>query len=169
MNTTALNTQIPHLNIQLLPDGLIRLENESMGDSYVVDIHPLQLRFMAEKLGMIGEVSASDAELLRTERGRAANLERDLGRYKRALLHINVRAEQLYDNIFRCSQRGHEDLSIEVAQSAALSDFAEHICIEFEDQFVASSEPEYYTHAREAVANQSEPPGSQGQLALKPA
>ena len=138
MNTSTLDTQIPHLNIQVLPDGLIRLENESMGDSYVVDIHPLHLRFMAEKLGLISEVSASDAELLRTERGRGADLERTLDRYKRALLHFKVRAEQLHDNIFNCSQRGNEELGIEVAQSAALADFAEIICIEFEDDFTPS-------------------------------
>lgn len=135
MNTTSLNTQIPHLNIQVLPDGLIRLENESMGDSYVVDIHPLHLRFMAEKLGLISEMSASDAELLRTERGRVADLDRTLDRLKRALLHFKVRAEQLHDNIVNCSQRGHEDLGVEVAQSAALADFSEHICMEFDQDF----------------------------------
>ena len=129
---------IPHLNIEVLPDGLIRLENESMGDSYAVDIHPMQLRHIAEKMGLIAEVSASDAELLRTERGRVADLDRALARCKRALLHIRVRAEQLHKNIFSCSQQGHEDLGIEVAQSAALADFAEHICIEFENEFTAT-------------------------------
>lgn len=128
---------IPHLNIEVLPGGLIRLENESMGDSYVVDIHPVHLRHIAQKMGLIAEVSATDAELLRTERGRVAELESALDRYKRALLHIKVRAEQLHENVVSCSQRGHEDLGVEVAQSAALTDFAEHICIEFADDFTA--------------------------------
>lgn len=135
---TNFTDTIPQLNIEVLPGGLIRLENESMGDSYVVDIHEVHLRHIAEKMGLIAEVSASDAELLRTERGRVAALERTLDRYKRALLAIKVRAEQLHDNIFNCSQRGHEDLGIEVAQSAALADFAEFVCIEFEDDFTAN-------------------------------
>lgn len=84
---------------------------------------------------MISEVSASDAELLRTERKLSADLNITLQRYMRALLLVKSRSEQLYENIYRCSQRGHEDLCVEVAQSAALLDFAEHICIEFEDDF----------------------------------
>lgn len=115
---------IPHLDIELLPNGNIRLENESMGDSYAVDIHPLHLRLLAEKLGLVREMSASEAEQ-----------SRDISRYKRALLMIRDRAEQLHQNIFAMSQRGHEDLGIEVAQSAALADMSESICIEFEDDF----------------------------------
>ena len=133
---------IPHLNIEVLPDGLIRLENESMGDSYAVDVHEVHLRHIAKKMGLVAEISATEAELLRTERGRVADMKGALDRYKRALLHFKVRAEQLHKNLFNCSQQGHEDLGIEVAQSAALADFAEHICIEFEDDFSASSGPE---------------------------
>lgn len=99
----------------------------------------MHLRHIAEKMGLIAETSATDAELLRTERGRSADLERTLDRYKRALLHVRVRAEQLHNNIVSCSQQGHEDLGIEVAQSAALADFAEHVCIEFEDDFTATT------------------------------
>ena len=135
---TTFTDSIPHLNIEVLPGGLIRLENESMGDSYAVDVHPLQLRHIAEKMGLVAEMSATEAELLRTERGRVADLERTLDRCKRALLAVKVRAEQLHDNIFNCSQRGHEDLGIEVAQSAALADFAEYVCIEFENDFTAT-------------------------------
>ena len=142
---TNFTDTIPHLNIEVLPDGLIRIENKSMGDSYTVDVHQVQLRHIAGKMGLVAEMTATDAELLRTERGRVADLESTLTRYKRALLHFRVRAEQLHDNIFNCSQRGHEDLDVEVAQSAALADFAEHICIEFEDEFTAeraSNNPE---------------------------
>lgn len=137
--TTTFKDSLPHLNIDVLENGLIRLENESMGDTYAVDVHPVQLRHIAEKMGLVAETSATDAELLRTECGRAAELERAVDRYKRALLHIRVRAEQLHNNIVSCSQRGHEDLGIEVAQSAALADFAEHVCIEFEDDFTATT------------------------------
>lgn len=126
---------IPHLNIEVLPGGLVRLENESMGDTYAVDMHPVQLRHIAEKMGLIAELSATDAELLRTERGRVAELKGAVDRYKRALLHLRARAEQLHENVVSCSQRGHEDLGVEVAQSAALADFAEHICVEFENEF----------------------------------
>ena len=137
--TKEFKDAIPQLNIEVLENGCIRLESESIDDNYIVDIHPVHLRYIAEKMGLIAETSATDAELLRTERGQVADLKRTLDRYKRALLHIKVRAEQLHDNIFNCSRRGHEDLSVEVAQSAALADFAEHICVEFEDDFTVTS------------------------------
>ncbi len=116
--------EIPHLNIEVLADGIIRLENESMGDNYVVDVHPIHLRLMAERMGLVREVSASGAELLR-----------DLDRYKRALLMIRDRAEQLHQNILGLSQLGNEKMGTEVAQSAALANMADHICIEFENDF----------------------------------
>jgi len=133
--TTTFNDSLPHLNIEILENGCIRLENESMGDSYTVGIHPVHLRHIAEKLGLITETTATDAELLRTERRQVADLKRDMDRYKRALLAIRERSEQLYDNIHRRSLEDDTDLGIEVAQAAALSDFSEHICVEFEDDF----------------------------------
>ena len=44
---------VPHLNIEVLNNGNIRLENESMGENYAVDIHPIQLRHIAEKMGLV--------------------------------------------------------------------------------------------------------------------
>lgn len=61
-----MNTEIPHLKIERLANGCIRLENESMGDSYMVDVHPLHLRYMAEQLGLVGAMSDTEAQALRT-------------------------------------------------------------------------------------------------------
>lgn len=60
-----MNTEIPHLKIERLENGCIRLENTDCGDSYVVDIHPLHLRYMAEKLGLVGAMSETEAQALR--------------------------------------------------------------------------------------------------------
>ena len=139
--TTTFKDTLPQLNIEVMENGCIRLENQDGGDSYVVDIHPVHLRHIAEKMGLIAEMSATDAELLRTERGRVADLKRDMDRYKRALLGIRERSEQLYDNIRRRSQEHDTDLGIEVAQAAALSDFSEHICVEFEDDYTVITKP----------------------------
>ena len=137
--TTTFKDALPQLNIEVMENGCIRLENQDGGDSYVVDIHPVHLRHIAEKMGLITETSATDAELLRTERVRVADLLRTMDRYKRALLAIRERSEQLYDNIYRRSQEDDMDIVVEIAQAAALSDFSEHICVEFEDEFTATS------------------------------
>ncbi|WP_399683993.1 hypothetical protein [Xenophilus sp.] len=119
--------EIPSLSIALLPNGNLRLEDESFGESAVVDVHPCQLRLMAEKLGLVREVSASDADMLRTERERAAQAIADLERLIPWLEMLETRCSQLHDNIMGVSQAGHEDVNIEIAQSAALADIAEQV------------------------------------------
>ena len=57
---------IPHLNIEVLENGCIRLENESMGDSYVVDIHPVHLRHIAEKMGLVDSSDPTAAKTITT-------------------------------------------------------------------------------------------------------
>ena len=108
---------IPHVNIKVLNNGNVQLENNSMSESYVVDIHPIHLRHIAEKIGLVREVLASEADQLRAERGRTAELVRDMERYKRVLVLIRDRAEQLHQNIYALSQLGRKDMCIEVAQS----------------------------------------------------
>ena len=61
--TKEFKDAIPHLNIEVLENGCIRLENESIDDSYVVDLHPVHLRHIAEKMGLI---ATSDTQALKT-------------------------------------------------------------------------------------------------------
>lgn len=56
---------IPHLNIEVLSNGMVRLENESMGESYAVDIHLIQLRHIAETVGLVRKMSAAEADTMR--------------------------------------------------------------------------------------------------------
>ena len=117
----VMTEMIPHLTIEILGSGLIRLENESMGDCYAVDLHPIQLRHLAEKMGLIKKGSVDKDRLL--------------ARLKREMLMIRDRCEQLHQNIYGLSQLGHEDMGIEVAQSAALADITDLICTDFENEF----------------------------------
>lgn len=45
--------KLPNLEITKTEDGLIRLTQEGQGESDIVDIHPLQVRIIAEKLGLL--------------------------------------------------------------------------------------------------------------------
>ena len=118
---------IPNLTIELLANGNLRLEDENFGESAVVDIHPCQIRLMAEKLGLVREVYASDVDMLRTERERAAHAIADLERLVPWLEMLETRCSQLHDNILGIGEAGHEDVNIEIAQSAALADIAEQV------------------------------------------
>jgi hypothetical protein len=124
--------EMPHLKVTATENGLIRLENEMLGDSYFVDIHPMQLRHVAQMAGLLPEVSASDADMLRTERAMTAELRRDMDRCKRTLAMLHGRCEQLYKNLCDRADEGRTDLCIELAQSAALADMTTLLCADFE-------------------------------------
>jgi hypothetical protein len=116
-----MNEHIPHLNIESLDDGNLRLENESMGDSYVVDIHPLHLRYMAEKLGLVREVSASEADALRT-----------VTTLKRRLRVLLDRINHLDDWLHQHSDTAHADLSYEQTYSMATWELASEFCADLD-------------------------------------
>jgi hypothetical protein len=140
---------IPNLAIQRLENGNLRLEDKSFSEGAIVDVHPSQLLLMAERLGLVRDLSASEADM-----------KRDLALYRRALLGIRDRAEQLHENIFSLSMQGREDMGIEVAQSAALADFASFICGEFEDYFVADPPKEARTTPKNGDVQEPQKRGS---------
>lgn len=68
--TTQMNTgwieQIPGVEVELLDSGNIRVTDKSdFNQDYSVDLHPIHLRLIAERMGLARELSASEAEALR--------------------------------------------------------------------------------------------------------
>lgn len=121
---------IPNLSIQRLDNGNLRLEDKSFSEGAIVDVHPSQLRLMAERLGLVREISLTETELHARERERADALRNELDRIVGWLMMIETRATQLHDNIMGVSQNDHEDVHIEIAQSAALADIVEQVLID---------------------------------------
>lgn len=119
---TTFTDTIPHLSIEVLPGGLIRLENESMGDSYAVDVHPLQIRHIAEKIGLVREVSAFDADPLR----KVIELQR-------RLLALKDRIDHLGEYLALHSDHRHADLSYETNYATATADVCDAYCADFAD------------------------------------
>lgn len=119
--------EIPSLTIEKLENGNLRLEDKSYGDGAVVDVHPCQLRLMAEKLGLVPELSASASELLRIERQRSMRTIAELERLVPWLEMLEARCSQLHENVLGIAEAGHEEVNIEIAQSAALADISEQI------------------------------------------
>lgn len=111
---------IPHLNIEVLSSGIIRLENESMGDSYVVDVHPLQLRHIAEKIGLVREVSAFDADNFRK-----------VSELQRRLIALKDRIDHLGEYLALHSDHRHADLSYENSYATATADICDAYCADF--------------------------------------
>ncbi|MDQ0084562.1 biotin operon repressor [Variovorax boronicumulans] len=57
---------IPQVEIELLEGGNVRVTDKSdFNQDYSVDLHPIHLRLIAEKMGLVREMSASEADALR--------------------------------------------------------------------------------------------------------
>jgi hypothetical protein len=81
MHTTQ---TFPSLSIEALPSGLFRLEDDHMGDTYSVDIHPAQVQVLATMVGFTMPNKTAKllnrlADRLKTVTKQARDLERMLG------------------------------------------------------------------------------------------
>jgi hypothetical protein len=121
-----MNTEIPHLKIERLENGCIRLENESVGDSYVVDIHPLHLRYMAEKLGLARQMSASEAEALRM-----------VDKLARRLQVLHERIEMVREWMWQNKDFEHCDITVEAWHMDATLDLSKEFVAEIEESRAA--------------------------------
>jgi|JI6StandDraft_1071083.scaffolds.fasta_scaffold280570_1 hypothetical protein len=111
---------IPHLNIEVLSNGMVRLENESMGESYAVDIHLIQLRHIAETVGLVRKMSAAEADTMR------AVIE-----LRRRLLALKDRIDHLGEYLALHSDHRHADLSYETNYATATADICDAYCADF--------------------------------------
>lgn len=118
----GVNTDIPQLKIELLASGCIRLENNDCGVSYAVDIHPTQLRYLAEKAGLIRDMCAIDADLMR----RIATL-------KRRMLVLKTRIKYLGSYLCVNSDSEHADLSYEQGYAIATADICDEFCADLDE------------------------------------
>jgi hypothetical protein len=114
----------PELKIELMNDGmgegLILLEQDSCGQIDRVSIHPVHLRYMAEKFGLI---ETSDPQAART----IATLER-------RLRLLRDRIDQIGDWLTNHPGRAHADLDREIIYIEATSDIADEFCEDMEGQ-----------------------------------
>lgn len=116
-----MNDSIPDLKIELMNDGigdgliLLTQDGGGNGDDRVA-IHPLHLRFMAEKFGL---VDTSDPQAQKT-----------IATLTRRLHLLNDRIEHLADWLVTHSDNRHADLSYEQTYARATADMAEEFCAE---------------------------------------
>lgn len=118
-----MNDNIPDLKIEMLNDGqgdgLILLEQDSGGNIGRVAIHPIHLRYMAEKMGLL---ESSDPTANKT-----------ITTLQRRMVALRDRIENLSDWMARFSDHRHADLSHETTRLTAMADLAREWCCEFEE------------------------------------
>jgi hypothetical protein len=146
-----MNEFIPHLNIESLENGNLRLENESVGDSYVVDLHPIHIRLLAEKLGLIASPAEPSAE-----QPTFAEQARDVDRLKRNMLRVRENALQLQDKFATGADWAHADLTFEMSLINTLVHLLDMAVDDFADDFTGH-DPEPYLPALEIGAQSGSP------------
>ena len=118
-----MNDSIPDLKIELINDdhgeGLILMEQDSGGNLVRVAIHPIHLRYMAEKMGLVESSDPTAAKTIAT--------------LQRRLVALRDRIESLADWMARYSDHKHADLSHETTQLDAMADLAREWCHDFEE------------------------------------
>jgi hypothetical protein len=116
-----LTDNIPQLAIENNEDGTITLEQDWSGNVDRVTVHPLHLRFMAERLGLVREMSASEADALRT-----------VAALKRRLLVLQKRINHLGEYLALHSDSEHADLTYEQGYATATADIADEFCADLD-------------------------------------
>jgi len=120
---TSFNDSIPELKIEQMNDGigegLILLEQDSGGNIDRVAIHPVHLRHMAEKFGLI---ETSDPKAAK-----------EIATLKRRLRMLRDRVDHLGDWLANHSDHKHADLTYEVTYATATADLADEWCAEMEE------------------------------------
>lgn len=140
-----MNDNIPELKIELMDDSigsLILLEQDSCGNLDRVAIHPIHLRYMAEKFGLI---ESSDPQGQKT-----------IATLTRRLHLLRDRIGHLHNYLVNHSDHKHADLSYEVTYTTACIDLADEFCAELVDTVTPSND----------TKNQITPAQTNGQLDL---
>ncbi|PZP95528.1 MAG: hypothetical protein DI587_22255 [Variovorax paradoxus] len=128
---------IPRLKIEANDDGTLTLEQDWCGNVDRVAVHPVHVRHLAERLGMIREMSASDAELLRTERGQVASLRQENDRLKRNMLRLREHALSLQRDFAEHADWAHADLLEPMNQINSVVSLFDMACDDFADAYEA--------------------------------
>lgn len=127
-----MNDRFPELKIEHLTDGmgdgLILLEQDSSGNIDRVAIHPVQLRYMAEKMGLM-ESSAPQTQ-------------KTIATLTRRLLVLRERIDSLADYMRNHSDHKHADLSFETMHINATADIAAEFVAELDDVQTVTEPPE---------------------------
>lgn len=124
-----MNDTIPALTIEQLDPsnsgGLIVLEQDTCGNVDRVALHPLHVRHLAEKFGL---VSTCDPDAAKT----IATMTRRMRLLTERVQHLNG---WLHDQ----SDTRHADFTYEQSYSQATADLAAEFCHELDERFNASN------------------------------
>jgi hypothetical protein len=135
-----MKTTVPQLSIEVLESGLLRLENERDGNT--LDVHPVQVRLMAEQLGLLPP--QGQADLLAKFATKADHLAQENVRLKCNMIRVRELAQELRDYIADSMDWSDSDplyFTAEVLRANMLVSAADMATDDFIDEYVIRAEP----------------------------
>ncbi|RUR65882.1 hypothetical protein EJP67_02285 [Variovorax guangxiensis] len=146
--TTGWAEEMPALKIELMANGSLRLEATDPYDNGddVVEVHPLQLRLAAEKLGLVPQLSASEAENLRT-----------INKLARRLRVLHERIKQVHEWMWENKSFDQCDINIEAWYIDATLDLSAEFQAEIEESRVVVTPRNAESRPPRAVRDQVAP------------
>ncbi|MFL9670462.1 helix-turn-helix domain-containing protein [Variovorax sp. AB1(2024)] len=126
--------EIPGLEIELLGNGNVRLTEKAdfEGESWV-DVHPIHVRFIAEKLGLLPTRTACDAQGLIDLRSEVEGLQR-------CMKWVQAQADSLHKMLSKANDRHDHELYPEVYSALELLNFCDFQIDAFEKTGIWAAE-----------------------------
>lgn len=125
--------EIPQVEIEKLANGNIRLTDKSdLDQEYSVDVHPIQVRLLAERLGLLSQQAVPFNVALLQEQ--AKQQQQKVDRLQRDLLRLRGHALAV-QKALREADWEHADLTFEMMAANALIDLFDMAVEDFEDDF----------------------------------
>ena len=121
----------PPLTIEQLPNGNLRLEDPTETSScytVIIDLHPAQVRHLAERLGLIVQ-SGTECPVGKS----SAELQRENARLKRNMLRVRENALNLQVDFALHADHRNADLTTEMSQINHLVEMLDMACDGFSD------------------------------------
>lgn len=123
--------KIPDLAFEIDGDSINLEQDAGCGDVDRVTLHRIQLLHLAQRMGLVQEMSASEADNLRTP----GEMARELDSMKRNLLRVRAHALELQSDFRNHADWRHADLTDEMWQINGLVDLLDMACDGFEDDY----------------------------------
>ncbi|ADU36939.1 hypothetical protein [Variovorax paradoxus] len=130
------NHTIPAVEIEIQEtQGAARavlLKQEFGGNVHQVELQDVHVRWLAERMGIVPTVTAEAASMISINFGQATKFASEGHRLRLAIQRAHRISQKVLQLVQTAEEKGHEDLTLEVASATELVDFLKFVCDGFE-------------------------------------
>lgn len=125
---------IPQVEIELLASGSVHVTDCSDFDGrHTVTLHPIHLRLIAERVGLIRAVGPTEAATEAVLRGQLADSAQVVNTLARRMRALEKRIDHLGNWLCTHSDTAHADLTYEQDYATATAEICEEFCADLDD------------------------------------